>query len=67
MVVLGYVICIWRVDVLINRVEITFCTITMHEIDHANAGIGERTYYGAYHYPLPGRTFKFGVRWDLTE
>ena len=36
-------------------------------LDHANAGIGERTYYGALHYPLPGRTFKFGITWDLVD
>lgn len=36
-------------------------------LDHFNAGLSTRTYYGAYHYPLPGRTFKFGVSWDLVD
>ncbi len=36
-------------------------------LDHFNAGIGERNYYGAYHYPINGRTFKFGVNWDLVD
>lgn len=36
-------------------------------IDHLNAGIGERNYYGAYGYPLQGRTLKFGVNWSLTD
>jgi len=36
-------------------------------LDHFNAGLTERQYYGAYHYPLPGRTFKFGVSWDLVD
>lgn len=36
-------------------------------LDHFNAGIGERIYYGSYQYPLNGRTFKFGVNWDLVD
>jgi len=36
-------------------------------VDHLNAGIGERNYYGAYGYPLQGRTLKFGVNWSLTD
>lgn len=36
-------------------------------IDHLNAGIGKRSYYGAYGYPLQGRTLKFGVNWPLTD
>ncbi len=36
-------------------------------VDHLNSGFGERSYYGAYHYPLPGRTFKFGLSWDLVN
>ncbi len=36
-------------------------------VDHVNSGFGERSYYGAYHYPLPGRTFKFGISWDMVN
>jgi hypothetical protein len=36
-------------------------------VDHLNAGIGSRTYYGAYGYPLQGRTLKFGVNWTLID
>jgi len=36
-------------------------------LDHFNAGIGTRDYYGAWRYPLQGRTLKIGVKWDLAE
>jgi hypothetical protein len=36
-------------------------------VDHLNAGMGSRTYYGAYGYPLQGRTLKFGVNWTLID
>jgi hypothetical protein len=37
------------------------------KLDHLNAGLGERNYYGAYHYPLPGRSIKFGINWDFVN
>ncbi|MEY3342792.1 MAG: hypothetical protein RL090_476 [Bacteroidota bacterium] len=36
-------------------------------LDHFNAGIGSREYYGAYRYPLQGRTLKIGVTWNLND
>jgi hypothetical protein len=36
-------------------------------LDHFNAGIGTRDYYGAWRYPLQGRTLKIGVKWDLAD
>lgn len=36
-------------------------------LDHFNAGIGAREYYGAWRYPLQGRTLKIGVKWDLAD
>jgi hypothetical protein len=37
------------------------------KLENLAAGLTDRTYYGAYHYPLPGRAFKFGINWDLTD
>ncbi|MBL0343178.1 MAG: hypothetical protein IPP71_21335 [Bacteroidetes bacterium] len=37
------------------------------KIENFNSGIGDRTYYGALHYPLPGRTLKFGVNWTFKD
>ena len=37
------------------------------KVENFNSGIGERTYYGALHYPLPGRTLKFGVNWTFKD
>jgi hypothetical protein len=36
-------------------------------LDHMNAGLNDRSYYGALHQPMPGRTLKFGVTWDLID
>ncbi|MFM8949275.1 MAG: putative porin, partial [Bacteroidota bacterium] len=36
-------------------------------LDHLNAGIGNREYYGSWRYPLQGRTLKIGVKWDLAD
>lgn len=33
------------------------------KIDHLNDGVIGYDYYSALHYPLPGRTLKFGVSW----
>jgi hypothetical protein len=37
------------------------------KLDHAFAGLLGNTYYGAAHYPLNGRTFKFGVDWTFLD
>jgi len=37
------------------------------KLDHAFAGLLGNTYYGAAHYPLNGRTFKFGVDWSFLD
>lgn len=37
------------------------------KLDHAFAGLLGNTYYGAAHYPLNGRTFKFGVDWVFLD
>lgn len=37
------------------------------KLEHFNAGLSSRSYYGAYLHPLTGRAFKFGVSWDLTD
>ena len=37
------------------------------KLDHAFAGLFGNTYYGAAHYPLNGRTFKFGVDWAFLD
>jgi hypothetical protein len=37
------------------------------KLDHAFAGLLGNTYYGAAHYPLNGRTFKFGVDWAFLD
>ncbi len=37
------------------------------KLDHAFAGLLGKTYYGAAHYPLNGRTFKFGVDWTFLD
>ena len=37
------------------------------KLENFNAGLTERTYYGALHYPSPGRTFKFGISWDFKD
>lgn len=37
------------------------------KLENFNAGITDRTYYWAFHYPSPGRTFKFGISWDLKD
>jgi hypothetical protein len=47
-------------------VQLKIKTALLHiRLDHFNAGISERTYYGAYRYPLQGRTLKFGVNWRM--
>ncbi|MBK6640459.1 MAG: hypothetical protein IPG39_04120 [Bacteroidetes bacterium] len=37
------------------------------KLEHFNAGISSRDYYGAYLHPLTGRNFKFGLSWDLAD
>ena len=37
------------------------------KLDHAFAGLLGNTYFGAAHYPLNGRTFKFGVDWTFLD
>lgn len=37
------------------------------KLDHAFAGLLGNTYYGAAHYPLNGRTFKFGIDWRFLD
>ena len=37
------------------------------KLEHFNAGISSRDYYGAYLHPLTGRAFKFGLSWDLAD
>jgi Putative porin len=37
------------------------------KLEHFNAGLSERDYYGAYLHPLTGRNFKFGLSWDLAD
>jgi hypothetical protein len=37
------------------------------KLDHAFAGLLGNSYYGAAHYPLNGRTFKFGVDWTFLD
>lgn len=34
-------------------------------VDHLNAGLSGRAYFGAVGYPLSGRTLKIGLRWNL--
>jgi len=46
--------------------KIKTATITIR-MDHFNAGIGSREYYGAWRYPLQGRSLKVGVRWFLVD
>lgn len=35
--------------------------------DHVNEGFSGRNYYSSYLYPMPGRMFKFGIRWYLAD
>jgi outer membrane receptor protein involved in Fe transport len=35
------------------------------KLEHLNAGFTERVYYTVPHYPMPGRTFKFGISWQF--
>ncbi|HEX5003584.1 MAG TPA: putative porin [Bacteroidia bacterium] len=37
------------------------------KIEHLNSGFSTRDYYAAYHYPMTGRAFKFGVVWNLVD
>ncbi len=37
------------------------------KLDHAFAGFLGNKYYGAAHYPLNGRTFKFGIDWTFLD
>jgi hypothetical protein len=46
--------------------KIKTATITIR-VDHLNAGMGTREYYGAWRYPLQGRSLKIGVRWMLVD
>ncbi len=48
-------------DMIIKSAVITL------RLDHFNAGMGTREYYGSWRYPLQGRTLKIGVRWILSD
>lgn len=37
------------------------------KLEHVNAGLMGRAYYLVPHYPMPGRSFKFGIIWDLYD
>lgn len=37
------------------------------KLEHVNAGFTKRTYYTVPHYPMPGRTFKFGITWNFFD
>lgn len=36
-------------------------------VDHVNSGWIKRNYFTAYHYPMQGRMFKFGLNWAFSE
>jgi len=48
-------------DLTIKSATITF------RLDHLNAGMGDRNYYGAWRYPIQGRSLKIGIRWMLKD
>lgn len=37
------------------------------KLEHVNAGFTKRIYYTVPHYPMPGRTFKFGITWSFLD
>jgi hypothetical protein len=51
---------------LFADMKIKSAVITLR-LDHFNAGIGKREYYGSWRYPLQGRTLKIGVVWNLKD
>lgn len=47
--------------VLIRRVMVYL------RVDHASEGLLARGYYLTAWYPMPGRSFSFGVQWDISD
>ncbi|MBL7928281.1 MAG: hypothetical protein JNL47_02235 [Bacteroidia bacterium] len=55
----GYYQVNFYTQLTINRAEIYFV------LEHMNAGWGNRNYFYAVDYPLPGRMIKLGIKWLL--